>query len=342
MVLIGFIDKIIEADAVPGGARGGFYLAAPGTQRLTFNPRRGDIWSNADSDLTGYGVAAVIPFSRNVVFRPLFYYFDVDIGVPPVLIVTGDLPAGVGQSAESHGYIFIFNPALGIKAGIFTFDIEYRLRHMSLTKAGFQSNQWHDWSASQHILWAEVGVHPGPFSFTLAGLWLQGSGREAQWHDDGRGWWNTKSLQRTGMDFQPQLLLFSEDIGLLWDTWGVPNGTWGMSGYRYVYGTASYKINDTMKLMASYGAIWADKMVRGASLRATGAARRARWFDRDQTPDTFIGAELDFGFEWQFMDNLKYVGEVGMLWPGGYWDSISQFNGAHTVFGMRHMLVINW
>jgi len=80
-----------------------------------------------------------------------------------------------------------------------------------------------------------------------------------------------------------------------------------------------------MKFSAILGHLRADKMVYA-----------------DVSKD--IGNEIDLRFEWKFMPNIAYVIDAGYLMMGGYGEDMSKPGPDLTndVFGMRHMLVINW
>jgi len=241
-----------------------------------------------------------------------------------------------GLLNRNDAYLWIWMPAMMIKAGIFQFDAEggwlWGNMHQRLPDSGDEAR---DWVINQWRVWAEAGLHPGPFSFVLGGFYVQGTASKDQ----------PVGILTTGAEFEPLLLLFSEDMGLLWNSSGVFNNSgvsqagWnGRSGYKSGYFRAAYKINDTMKLRGIVGFLWADKMCYGR-YNVSGSGRGSeKW----KTPDTFLGWEVDLGFEWNFMDNISYVAEAGFFKPGPYWNGAWGFNGDRDVFGMRHMLVINW
>jgi hypothetical protein len=61
--------------------------------------------------------------------------------------------------------------------------------------------------------------------------------------------------------------------------------------------------------------------------------------------DDEIGTEFDLTFEWNFMPNVAYVVDAGYLLAGDYWRDISgryPEGDDNHVFGIRHMLVVNW
>jgi hypothetical protein len=263
-------------------------------------------WGSADADL--YCGVVVMPFSKSP------------------LILTKTLICGLkwNNPGRAEGWDFLINQTLLVKAGIFQLDFEYRYRQRDLDDGAVQSpDTLSDFHGSNWALWGEAGLHPGPFSFVLGGFWLTGSSSQDPGHN--------RSIQVTGGEFEPYLLLFSEDMGALWRSTGVPNGSTGTSGYKSFYFRANYKINDTMNLFGCVGWLWADKMLY---------LRRAD--GRSVTPDTFLGWEADMGFRWAFMDNIAYEAEVAFLAPGSYWNGFAGFNADRSVWGTRHALVINW
>jgi hypothetical protein len=55
--------------------------------------------------------------------------------------------------------------------------------------------------------------------------------------------------------------------------------------------------------------------------------------------------EIDLGFEWQLLPNLKYVFEAGYLMAGDYWNDTDGFANddlSNDPYGFRHMMVITW
>ena len=313
IVAIGLIEKLAERDGNNLFFRGDQFLS---TQRPpNVAPADGDAYDMNHSDTDAYALGFIIPFSKNIVWRPLFYY--VNFGFPGIL------------NAKAHGYDFIVMNALMIKAGIFRFDMEINWRNRCWTKFWYDGDEWHDWETSQWTGWLEAGLHPGPFSFVAGAFYIQGTRSSHQAPNVIRN----RSLWGVGAEFQPLLLLFSEDMGILWNSAGVANGTNGASGYVAGYLRGSYKINDTMTLTAIFGNVWADTMYEGTS--------RTDHNGRIYTASRHIGFEGDLGFQWQFMDNLKYVFDFGYLWAGPWFGNFSG-RPEMNVFGVRNMLVIEW
>jgi hypothetical protein len=231
---------------------------------------------------------------------------------------------------RAEGHDWLWNQTLLVKAGIFQLDMEYRIRTRNLDDGVVgPGGDFKDVHVTNHALWGEAGVHPGPFDFVLGGFWLTGAASQ----DPG----NNRAIQVTGGEFEPYLLFFSEDMGALWRSTGVPNNSVDNvdgSGYRSIYFRAGYKINDTMSLTGIVGFLWADKML----YMEAGVNGR----EKGTTPDKFLGWEADLGFRWAFMDNIAYEAEVAFMKPGPYWNGQQGFNADRSVWGTRHALVINW
>jgi hypothetical protein len=185
-----------------------------------------------------------------------------------------------------------------------------------------------DWDEGQWSYWVDLGVNFGPAQIALGSFFLEGT--------DSANAWENQSLWGIGAEFQPLLLLTSEDAGLVWNAVGVANGSAGGSGFEAYYLRFGYKISDSMKLRAILAYVEGDEMVAGS-----------HW-DGVRSADDELGWEFDIGFEWKFMPNIKYVAEFAYLDAGDYWDTYRfAGNGVGTdvsndVWGMRHMLVINW
>jgi hypothetical protein len=292
-VVLGVIEKLAEADANVNG------LTA-----LTVAPAAADPFDTSSGDTDAFAVGAIIPFSKNIIYKPLLYYIDLQ--------------------AASDAYQGIFMNGLMIKAGPFKLDTEINYRWIEWENfAGTRDRDEGQWS-----WWADAGVTFGPAEIALGTFYLEGT--------DSANAWENKSLWGIGAEFQPLLLLTSEDCGLLWNSAGVPNGSVGLSGFEAYYLRAGYKISDSMKLTAILGYMEADEMLAGS-----------HW-DGVRSADDEIGWEFDIGFEWKFMPNIKYVAEFAYLATGDYFDTFNfAGNGVGTdvsndVWGMRHMLVINW
>ncbi len=294
ITLLGLIEKLGEGD----GANPPW---------LTLNPATGDSFTNSFSDTDAYAVGAVVPFSKDIVWRPLVYYIHHE-----------------QAAAASSGYTLYISNALGFKMGPFFFDGELN----------YWNRKWDnffnpgDLKGDQWAGWVDTGMNFGPAQFAVGGFYLQGQNKAAATPNNNGD--KRRALSTTGEEFQPLLLLFSEDVGLLWSTSGVPNGSFeaNSSGYQAFYARASYKLTDTMTFKGIYGYLKADKMVK-ANVSKT------------------LGHEIDLCFEWKLMDNLTYVIEGGYLIAGKYFEEFPKAHGATTdlsndVYGMRHMLVISW
>ncbi|MBW2346154.1 MAG: hypothetical protein JRF53_19595 [Deltaproteobacteria bacterium] len=297
IVLVGLIEKLAEFDG--GGP-------------LTAAPAAGDVFDTSHSDVDAYAVGSVIPFSKNIIYKPLFYYIDRQIG------------------GGSDGYTAIFMQGLMIKAGPFKLDTEINYRwtdreNMFLNGA---TGLMEDWDEGLWSWWADAGVTFGPAEIALGAFFVEGT--------DSVNAWNNQSLWGIGADFEPLLLLTSEDAGLIWNASGVANGSSGTSGFEAYYLRGVYKISDAMKISAILGYVEAEEMMAGT-----------HW-DGVRTADDELGWEFDIGFEWKFMPNIKYVAEFAYLDAGDYWSTFGGYGNAagidvaNDVWGMRHMLVINW
>lgn len=305
ITLIPIYEKRVEPDGTVVGLNAGQAQTPLGTA-FTGGP-----FSTSGGDGDDYYLAAIIPISK----KPL--------------IVSRQLVGLLNRDGGAGGRIWIWFPTLMVKAGIFQFDFEANYLRWHLRQVLPDSgDELRDWDAEGLRMWAEAGLHPGPFDFVLGGFWVHGTASRDQ----------SRSLAGTGGDFEPLLLLFSEDMGALWNSTGVFNSSAGTSGYKSVYFRAGYKINDTMKVTGILGFLWADKMLYGAYGANTINGGRDKW----TTPDTFLGWEVDLGFRWDFMDNIAYVLDAGFFKPGPYWNGALAFNADRSVFGFRNMLVISW
>jgi hypothetical protein len=285
ITILGLIEKLGEGD---------------GAQALTLTPAPGDRFTQSFSDTEAYAVGAVVPFSKDIVWRPLVYYIQHQ-----------------QAAANSSGYTLYISNALGLKMGPFFLDgeINYWNRKFDnfFNPGDLKGDQWAGW--------VDTGMNFGPAQVAVGGFYLQGEGDKSAADNPKR-----QSLTTVGEEFQPMLLLFNEDVGLLWNTAGVPNGTIGLSGYQAIYLRGAYKLTDTMKLSGLAGYLMADKM------------------ELENTDDD-IGMEFDLKFEWKLMDNLTYVIDGGYLLAGNYFDDADgnpNNDLSNDVFGMRHMLEIKW
>jgi hypothetical protein len=309
VVVLGVIEKLAEGD---GGAP------------LTVAPAAADSFDKSYSDTNSYAVGAIVPFSKNIIWKPLFYYIDLQASSPFA-------PLGQGES----GYQAIVMNSLLLKAGPFKLETEINYRWVDYGNWAVNptTGLMEDWDEGQWSYWVDAGVTFGPAEIALGAFFLEGT--------DTNNAWENQSLWGIGAEFQPLLLLTSEDCGLLFgngpNATGVPNGSAvGRSGFQAYYLRAGYKISDSMKLSGILGYVEADEMRAGS-----------HW-DLVRSADDEIGWEFDISFEWKFMPNIKYVAEFAYLDAGDYFDTY-RFAGngigtdvSNDVWGMRHMLVINW
>jgi hypothetical protein len=292
ITVLGIIEKLGEGD---------------GGLPLTMAPAAGDSFTNSWSDTEAYAVGAVVPFSKDIVWRPLVYYIQQQ-----------------QASAFGSGYILYVSNALGLKMGPFFLDGE--LGYWNTTRDNFFNPG--DFEGDQWAGWLDLGMNFGPGQVALGGFYLQGESDKPAVAPANNNGDKRQSISTTGEEFQPMFLFFSEDVGLLWNTSGVANGTIGLSGYQCFYLRGAYKISDTMKVKGIAGYLLADKM-------------------EINNVDDELGWEFDLAFEWKLMDNLTYVIDAGYLMAGKYFEDIGKVGGgthdlSNDVFGMRHMLVINW
>jgi hypothetical protein len=282
VTLLGIIEKLSEGD-------GGSFL--------TTAPVAGDSFTQVHSDIDAYALGAVVPFSKNILWRPLLYYISYE---------------------PFSGTDLIVMNALTIKSGNFKLDTEINARKRDWSLAGAERDVT-QWSG-----WVDAGMTFGPAELAIGGFLQQGNKETTDPKKN-------KTVWGVGGDFEPYFLLFSEDVGLLWNSAGVANGALGgASGFQSFYVRGSYKISDAMKLSGIFGHLRADKMVYA-----------------NVSKD--IGNEIDLRFEWKFMPNIAYVIDAGYLMAGGYGEDYTKnvlpgggVDLTNDVFGVRHMLVINW
>lgn len=284
------LEKLNEGD---GGFVGADYK---GYRALTVDPipnpawpLTNDVWSKSYDDTNAYFLGAVIPLSKSLVFKPLLY--------------------GI-QFQAFEGWDYLSCNQITFTSGPFMLDseINYRVRDWDVGNV----------EGAMFSGWLEGNYAMGPFTMGLGVFYLQGEDRATGTESD--------SIWSVGPEFQPYFLFFSEDVGLLWDTTGVENGSVGRSGYESLYLKASYKMSETMKLTGVVGYLQASKM------ELSGV-------------DDQLGMEFDLNFEWKLMDNLKYVVDLAYLKAGDYFEDRYTVGGvdlSNDPYGMRHMLVIQW
>ena len=299
ILMVGVIEKLAELDG-----------AAP----LTAAPAAGDAFDTSHGDVNSYAVGSVIPFSKSFIWKPLFYYID----------------RQTAGGLANDGYSAIFMNAFTVNVGAFFLDTEINYRWTD--RQNFAINGVtglpEDWDEGQWSYWVDLGVNFGPAQLAFGSFFLEGT--------DSANAWENQSLWGIGAEFEPLLLLTSEDAGLVWNAVGVANGSAGGSGFEAYYLRGCYKISDSMKISAILAYVEGDEMMPGS-----------HW-DGVRSADDELGWEFDIGFEWKFMPNIKYVAEFAYLDAGDYWSTAAYAgNGVGTsvdndVWGMRHMLVINW
>jgi hypothetical protein len=296
------IEKRIELDGgvfAPNGA-----AAAPAVGTTSFE--------QGEADQDGYALAAVITPSKNLIIRPLLFWIKSESSLAP------------GATNKLDAYQFV--PDIIWKIGPFTLEAEYVWVGGKAEVFGAK-----DRDIDQDAFWMQGSFTFGPASLSLAYWWIEGDEQNpltAVTPD-------VKRFVTTGATFQPLLLLFSEDMGFLWNSFGVTNGSVNAnSGYESFYLTGTYKISDSMKIGATLGYVEADEMVRGT-----------HWNGR--SADKEIGWEFDFTFAWKFMPNMTYTIDMGYLWTGDYYDTRATFTDgtfrpSENVFGIRHGLRVEW
>jgi hypothetical protein len=316
------IEKLAEAD---------------GGSPLDLTPFNNPNFTSSAADSDAYALLAVVPFSKNIVWKPLFYFINGQ----------GNNGAGNLQGTRARDYL-IMN-GLMVKAGPFKLDTEINYRwgttYNALRDDGV--NWRDDMDRDGWALWADAGFTFGPAEIALGGWYTEGEGSTVQTSSNER-----QGLWALGGEFQPTMLLFSENMGALFNTAGVQNGTVpvgtpratlasGPSGYQAWYIRGAYKISDSMKLSGILAFVYADKMTNNGN--AVQDMLGEKWNGRSASDE--IGQELNLTFEWKFMPNLTYTMTGAYLWTGEYFDDAfgaANFNPANNVFGLYHGLTIAW
>jgi len=271
-------------------------------------------FEQGEADQDGYAIGFVITPSKNLFIKPLFYWIKQKNASPPGL--TNQMDA------------FQIVPAVMWKIGAFRLDAEYVWVGGEVeTPAGVS-----DMDIDQDALWIQGTYTAGPAELSLAYWWIEGDGQNPLTAVNP----DAKRFVTVGATFQPLLLLFSEDMGYLWNSVGVSNGSVNNnSGFSSFYLRGTYKISDSMKISAVLGYVEADEMVAGT-----------HW-DGIRSADEEIGWEFDMTFAWKFMPNMTYMIDMGYLWTGDYYDTCGlftngTFNPGENVFGIRHGLRVEW
>jgi hypothetical protein len=326
------IEKLREED---GGAYSSNHPTGTGwgknvQQPLTNTPAANDSFDQSSSDWDAYAAGIIWPVAKWFTWRPLVYYVD--------------FQPGLGGATPNGATDILFLNGLTFKFWQLKLDAEVNWRNRSQDQFGVDSaGRLQDKDETQFTWWGDLSWSSGPFEAAIGGFYLQGT--------KSRDSWKNVSHNGTDGEFQPYLLLFSEDMGLLWDTAGVPNGSAGLSGYQSFYFRGSYKLSDTMKVGAVFGWLNAAETISSGTsgVAASGTKTNGAAADDD------LGWEFDVSFDWKFMPNIKYVFEAAYYSPGDYYKDITLNLGTATApnlvdfvdqetstWGIRHMLVINW
>jgi len=292
VTLVGVYEKSAELD---GGQQ------APRAGNLTGDPS----WDTSDNDVDAYGIGWVVPLGKWGLYRGLSY--NLRYGNPQAL--------NAATTDHSPNWRYLWWTDVGLNFGMlkidFAWDISWaKIKDMQLATKTDDVTYW------QQTVWGEVGVTPGPFEVYAGGFWLPGEDSKDGNEDTRIGaFWNV------GRDYEPNLLLFSEDMGLLYSTAGVPNGSIGSSGLRELHVRGGYKLTDTMKLTAVWDYVWLDQMeISGV--------------------DDAVGWEADLGFAWKFMPNVTYMIEGAYFSAGDYWKDT--YGDNESVYGVRNTIRVEW
>jgi hypothetical protein len=308
IVVLGLIEKLVETD---------------GGTVLNVAPVAGDGFDTSDGDITGYGIGAIIPFSKNIVLKTVVFYYDRQ-GYSTALLPTG---------FKGDGSTTVVMNGLMVKAGPFRLDTEINYRRTDRNDAFINplTGLAKDWNEDMWSMWLDAGFTFGPAEIAGGFFWLEGT--------DSVNPWDNKNLWGIGGEFQPLYLFTSEDAGLLFDASGLANGSAlgrGSSGLWAFFIRGAYNISDSMKLDAILAFVEADEMLKGT-----------HW-DGVRAADDEFGWEFDINFTWKFMPNIKYVAGFAYLDAGDYFSTFNfAGNGVGTdvsndVWALHHKLVINW
>jgi hypothetical protein len=293
--VLGLIEKLQEND---GG------LAPPRWNNLT-NPS----YATVDQDLDAYALGAVLPFSKQIIIRPLWYY-----------IRDGDGVYGGIEPTDYH--VFFLHGIYDFGVVRFEHEFDYRFRDVKKTTGTLNYESM--------AVWAGLDFNLGPLGTGVKGFWMKGGTHDATSKD------RTFS-GGTGRNFQPLLLTFSEDMGLFFHTTGVTNGsvTGESSGYLCFYVPVSFKISDDMKVGGVFGWLQAEKMGAGSAWDGTKANKDLGW-------------EVDVNFTWRFLDNISYVMDAGYFFTGDYFKETKTYAGqscdnkTQDVYGIRNTIKVEW
>jgi hypothetical protein len=311
IVVLGVIEKLEEND---GGTP--LKYNTPGTP-----------FSSSSSDVDAYAVGAVIPFSKNFIYKPLLYFVDYQTGS---VTLGNNIAPYANFSARANGATrWLFLQEFLFKTGPFKFNAEIIYVWGDIERPRGVK----DLDESQWLWWAEAGFTFGPAEIALGHWYLEGDDESNPLTNDRTGMYGTGNM------WEPLLILYSNDIGIFNDSNGVANGGTGSgnSGFLGLYLRGAYKISDSMKLSAILGWLEADEMNRGTKVDSTGALTR--------TADEELGWEFDVQFDWKFLPNITYSAAFGYMWAGDYWDDSDGVFGrdlSNNIYAFMHKLTIQW
>jgi hypothetical protein len=207
IVGVAVIEKRDEAD-------GGLNPPNP----LTVTP---DFTSSAN-DENGFALGAVVPFSKNVIFKPLLYWVhNEDNGL--------DVRGWFGDFTVNYAPV--------------TFDAEIVYIEGEIDDLNLDIEQW--------MFYGDLAFKSGPAEIGGGIFGVTGTDEG----DDDLG-----TLFGIGSVWEPLLLLTSEDMGFFWDTRGVPNGSIGLSGIVVYYIRGAYSLSNDIKVdgIAAYAELHED------------------------------------------------------------------------------------
>ncbi len=297
VTLVGVYEKSAELD---GGQQ------PPRVGTLATDPS----WTASDNDIDAYGIGWVVPLGKYGLYRGLSY--NIRYGNPRNF--------NINSTDSDPVWRYLWWTDIGLKFGMLSIDFAWDVSYAEV-KDQQLATKVDDVEYWQNAIWGEVGVKPGPFEIYAGGFWLQGEDSDDADEDSRIGaFWNV------GRDYEPTLLLFSEDMGLLYAANGVVNGAYGNdnlgnSGFLAFHVRAGYKLTEAMKLTAIAQYVEADEMVRN-------------------NVDEEIGMEFDVGFEWKFMPNVSYKIEGAYLMPGDYFKDV--VGNDEEVYGVRNTIRVEW
>jgi hypothetical protein len=273
-----------------------------------FNMAADPSWQTSDNDTDSGGVFAVVPLGKIGLYRGLFWS-----------VRDGNPKGKRGITDSSPNYTNLLFTELGFNLGMLKIDTEILFGWRN-DKDVQLATKTDDVLYTQWAIWGEVGVTPGPFELYAGGFWLQGEDSKSQNEDSRIGnFWNV------GQNFEPSLLLFSEDMGILYAYRGgeyIPNGSvTNNGGIREFHVRGGYKLTDTMKLTAQWEYVMLDQM------------------ELNNVSDK-LGWEVDAGFAWKLAPNLTYMVTGAYFNAGNYFNDV--YGNDENVYGVRHTIRVEW